>query len=109
MSHASQKARGSDMEQLWEDRVSTPLTHEAVSREPRMPVLSFRLVLGIVGFVCVVAVGLVVFGISWSAGTTGIATVERDLRTTIVASIMRELGSWCGNAFKGVNTLAEEI
>jgi hypothetical protein len=75
------------MESLWDDRMDLAVSKSGVirtydsnadlievmrgtkakrcSRDCR---ISFRLALGLVGFLCVLCVGLVVFGISWSAG-----------------------------------------
>ena len=71
--------------------------------------ISYRLLQAVVGVLCVLTVGLVIFGISYAAGTSGVVAVEADLRLSIMRSIENELTSFVKSAFDGVTVLAERL
>lgn len=57
----------------------------------------------------IISVGLIIFGISYSAGTTGILLLETQARSIILGSINGQLEGLVTTAFYAVHTLSEEL
>ncbi len=102
------------MEEAWNNRVSSTMTRAHQFSEVKLVVLlrrflSVRVLLVVVGCSLVLASGLAVFGICFTAGRSSVAVTEVSLQESIAVSIVREVTNFLVSSYAGVNVLGEQL